>query len=122
MNITPLKYTANSIMAAERQYRGSFMAAVSGLTNQGLPALCDLQLLYVAGGGDAEEFAALVNKDVTAALPEITLAVMEGLNESGFLGKKIDMALVRKEFAKFQKNAQAPSENTGEEEKSTPTK
>lgn len=101
--MTNLDYKAKNIAAAEKAYKENFLKAISSIGD--VPSISTLLFLYEAGGATEEDF----EKDIKDGIDKVTLAILSGVNEAGFLGKKIDMSELEKEMESAK-----TSLNTGE--------
>ena len=111
--MTNLIFRAKNIAKAEREAGVKFFEVLERL-GEGM-GFVDLIFLFEAGGATADDCDEIIAKDgITGAI----LAVMEGLNESGFLPQKIDTSEMRATLEE-QKKASAKS---GEKTKKTPSK
>ncbi|MDL2235454.1 hypothetical protein LJC07_04770 [Christensenellaceae bacterium OttesenSCG-928-L17] len=89
-----LNYKASNIARAEREEGKKFFEVFGGL-NKGVPSVDDLLFIFHAGGGSDDEFDAIFEN----GLEGVMTTIIEGLNDAGFLGKKVDMREVRKAMA-----------------------
>ncbi len=109
-----LNYKASNIARVERESKitdpknpKKFFTALNGLGGE--MSVDDLLFLFVAGGGTEDQFDQLFAEK---GVQEIILVIMEGINDAGFLGKKIDVAEIRKAMEAAVK---------GDSSKATPT-
>lgn len=101
-----LVYKASNIAKAERQTGDNFFEVISQLAKT--PSMASLIFLYQAGGATEEDFDEAIKNGFEAVL----LDIMEGLNDAGFLGTKIDTEAMKAEMEKT-KNSQKASVNSG---------
>lgn len=107
-----LLYKASFIARAERETGKKFFEVLGKM--DGDLSFDDLMFLFKAGGASEEDFDQIVASGLENAIIEI----MDGLNDSGFLGsQKIDTA----ELRSAMKNSQTSSDS-GETSKKTPSK
>ena len=97
MSELKLNFKASNIAKAEEKYKKNFFRAMSGVSET--PSFADLLFLFTAGGATEEQFDEVFSEGLEFAMIKIT----EGLNDSGFLGKKIDTEELKKAIEK-QKN------------------
>ena len=109
--VTSLKFKASSIARAEEVYKMDFFAALDKIGS----SMRAMLFLFCAGGGDQESFDKFMEEK---GIQELVLLILDGINEAGFLGKKLDLGKIRatidKEMAKAMKDQEALL-NTGEE-------
>ena len=103
--MTNLNYKASNIAKAERAHNKNFFEVMTQMTKT--PSVSDLMFIVEAGGGTEEDFDAMFAK----GFENLLLEVMEGINEAGFLGVKLDTKGLRE---KVQKELAEISPNTGE--------
>lgn len=110
-----LNYKASNIAKAERKSGKNFFDAFSGImTVSGNPSISDLMFIYTAGGATKDDFDESFSKGIENVLVE----VMDGINEAGFLGEKIDLTALKQGLADTMKNAkQEVSQAIGEANK-----
>ena len=85
-----LNYKASNIRKAERESKKNFFAVISSLGETS--SVDDLMFVWEAGGGSDDEF----DVEFGNGIQNILLIIMEGINEAGFLGHKIDMTEIKK--------------------------
>jgi hypothetical protein len=105
-----LNYKASNIAKAEKEQGMSFFDAFSSLQDK--PSISSLLFLFIAGGGTTEEF----DEVAKTGIPEIMMAIMEGVSDAGFLGTTVDSKTLKAEMEKAMKEAMAALENSGETE------
>lgn len=103
-----LNYKASNIAKAEKEQGMSFFDAFSSLQDK--PSISSLLFLFIAGGGTTEEFDEIAK----TGIPEIMMAIMEGISDAGFLGTKIDTKKMKAEMKKAMEDI-AHSLNSGEQ-------
>ena len=84
MSELKLNFKASNIAKAEDLTHKNFFKAISEISE--IPSISDLMFVFKAGGASEEEFDEVLKDGIENAMVIIT----EGLNDSGFLGKKID--------------------------------
>jgi hypothetical protein len=89
-----LNYKASNIAKAEREYKLKFFTVMGGLGSD--MGVGDLLFLYVAGGGSEDDF----DKLFETGIEEVMIAIMEGINDAGFLGKMVSTSELRDAMAK----------------------
>jgi len=94
MSDLKLNFKASNIAKAEDKYKKNFFSAMAGISST--PSFSDLLFLFSAGGATEEQFDKVFEEGIEIAMIKIT----EGLNESGFLGKKIDTEELKKAVEK----------------------
>ena len=94
MSELKLNFKASNIAKAEDKYKKNFFTAIGDMA--GTPSLNDLMFIFLAGGATEEEFDDVMSNGVEQAM----LVITNGLNESGFLGKKIDTTELKKAMEK----------------------
>lgn len=104
-----LNYKASNIAKAERATGAKFFGVVSNLG--GDMGISDLMFMFLAGGGSEEEF----DVEFAKGFEEVLANIIEGMNEAGFLGEKINTKELR-ENLRAAKN-QAVSANSGKKSK-----
>lgn len=85
---TKLNYKGSNIAKAEQRYGVKFFNVIESLgskNGENNVGMVDLLFLFCAGGGTEEQFDKRVIDDTEGVM----LDIMEGLSESGFLGKKV---------------------------------
>lgn len=102
-----LHYKASNIAKAEAKAGKKFFETFTNIGN-GIPAVADLMFLFSAGGGSDDEFDALFEQGIDSVL----LAIMEGVNDAGFLGQKLNMTEIKQSMAKAREEVLA-SQNIG---------
>ena len=105
---TKLNYKGSNIAKAEQEYGVKFFNVIetlSGKKGENNIGMVDLLFLFRAGGGTEEQF----DKRVVDDAEGIMLDIMEGLSESGFLGKKMkfDRTKAMTEIKKALKEAES---------------
>lgn len=109
--IITLKYTGSSVAKAEIESGKNFMNVVAAIG--AAPSISDLKFLFDAGGASENDF----DQAMAQGIDNAVLIVMRGLDESGFLGTKLDLQAMEKEMkarkSEIQKNMEA-SETSGE--------
>ena len=112
--IITLKYTGSSVAKAESETGKDFMSVVAAIG--ATPSISDLKFLFDAGGASENDFDEAMAQGIDSAV----LTIMRGLNESGFLGTKLDLQAMEKEMEarklEIRKHMEA-SENSGEANK-----
>ena len=116
-----LNYKASNIAKTEKENKLNFLTVLSEL--QANPSFSNLLFLFKAGGGTEEEFDELAK----TGIPEVTMEIMEGISDAGFLGTKIDTKKMRADMEEELENKRmmaeafkesvesiAASENSGE--------
>lgn len=103
-----LNYKASNIAKAEKEQGMSFFDAFSSLQDK--PSISSLLFLFVAGGGTTEEFDEIAK----TGIPEIMMAIVEGISDAGFLGTRIDAKKMKAEMKKAMEDT-AHSLNSGEQ-------
>ena len=99
-----LNYKASSIARAEQEYGLKLFSVMESLSDkQGSVrnvGVIDMLFLWVAGGGTPEEFDEIAETDVE----KLMLIIMDGLNQSGFLGMKgkLDLDKAKEELNKLK--------------------
>lgn len=93
MSEIKLNFKASNIAKAEDKKNKNFFKAISGMSD--IPSMSDILFLFLAGGATEDEFDEIIAGGIENAMTIIT----EGLNESGFLGKKIDTTDLKKAIA-----------------------
>lgn len=101
-----LNYSAINIAQAEKELDNSFFGAMNRLGRE--PRFGDIVFLLRAGGATPKEVDSLVKKGI----PVVMEMLIEGISEAGFLGKKVDMAPIRKAMRALMGEAAAPSSPT----------
>lgn len=102
-----LEYKASNIRKTERENGKNFFAVISSLGETS--SVDDLMFVWEAGGGSDDAFDAEFSKGIQ----NILLIIMEGINEAGFLGHKIDMT----ELKKAMEASMGTSQSSGEAKK-----
>ncbi len=99
-SIKKLNYKASNIAKAEKELDLRFFKVIEGFKS-GNVGFIDLLFLWIAGGGEKDEFDNRVINDTE----NIMLEIMQGLDDAGFLGEKgkFSMEQARKEFRKLMK-------------------
>lgn len=105
-----LNYKASNIAKAESETGKNFFNIIANLGNNA--SVSDLMFLFNAGGGTLDEFDATFASGVESVM----IAIMEGINDAGFLGEKIDIEAMKKEMEKVKANFKT-SPATGEANK-----
>ena len=103
-----LSYKASNIARAEKENKLNFFSGVSELQTN--PSFSNLLFLFKAGGGTEEEF----DEVAKTGIPEIMMAIMEGISDAGFLGTRIDAKKMKAEMKKAMEDT-AHSLNSGEQ-------
>lgn len=109
--VTSLKFKASSIARAEERYKMDFFPA---LDKTGTSMKATLFLFY-AGGGTEEEFDKVMEEK---GLTEVVMLILDGVNNAGFLGEKLDIGKLRETMTKAMSEAKQSIEtslNTGED-------
>lgn len=89
-----LNFKASNIAKAEDKMNKNFFKAIGGMSDT--PSLNDLMFIFLAGGASEEEFDEVLKEGFEKAMVIIT----DGLNDSGFLGQKIDTTELKKAIEK----------------------
>lgn len=115
-----LKYTASNIAKIEKATGMSLFGSLDALGKLDFPKM---QFLVLAGGGTDEDFDALM----ASGFDNLIATVIEGLLDSGFLGKENlpDMSQIRAEMGQaLQQALQSfiPSQTSGEVTNPQPSK
>jgi hypothetical protein len=98
-----LNYKASNIARAERETGKKFFAVMSSLGDD--MSIDDLLFLFTAGGGNEDDFDEVFAKGIQ----EVMVTIMDGINDAGFLGEKIDTAEIRKAMNAATKAASKPT-------------
>lgn len=109
-----LKYTGSNIAKAENEAGKNFMNVVATIATS--PAISDLKFLFDAGGASDDDF----DKAFSEGVDNVVLIIMRGLNDSGFLGGKLDIEAIEKEMQERREKVQEitkVSETSGEANK-----
>lgn len=104
-----LNYKASNIAKAERNYGANFFEVV-GTFGQSTPSMLNTTFMLEAGGITQDEAYEVIDTDGIAGAYKL---VLEGLTESGFLGKGKNAQEAKKVAKKAIESLEA-SENTGE--------
>lgn len=99
-----LNYKASNIAKAEREENNNFFNAFTTLGSNGAVSVSDLLFIWHCGGGDDASFDETFDKGI----PALMETIMEGINEAGFLGAKMDT----KEMRKLMEEAMAQATET----------
>lgn len=117
-----LKFTATNIRKAEAEFKMNFFSVFSDFR---LAGVNELAFLWRAGGGDDGSF----DTAFAAGLDSVMVTILEGVNEAGFLGKKLPKEQLKKMITEAIKEAQkeftdiiGTSQKSGEKTKASPTK
>jgi hypothetical protein len=86
-----LDYKASNIRKAEKELKQKFFSAFDGITSGNI-GMEDLWFLFYAGGGTEEQF----DQEMSKGLKNVILLIFEGINDAGFLGKKLDVKAIEK--------------------------
>lgn len=109
--VTSLKFKASNIAMAEERYKMDFFSALDKVGT----SMRAMLFLFCAGGGDEESFDKFMEEK---GIKELVLLILDGVNEAGFLGEKLDLNKIRatidRATAEAAKNQEALL-NTGEE-------
>lgn len=108
--ITSLKFKASNIAMAEDRYKMDFFSALDKVGT----SMKAMLFLFCAGGGDEELFDQFMAEK---GIKELVLLILDGVNEAGFLGEKLDLNKVRATIDKATAEAAKSQEallNTGE--------
>lgn len=89
-----LNYKASNVAKAEAETGKNFFGVIANLG--GNTSVLDLMFLFTAGGGSVDEFDSLFASGIEAVM----VSIMEGINDAGFLGEKIDIEAMKKEMEK----------------------
>lgn len=89
-----LNFKASNIAKAESKTGKNFFKVIQEMA--GVPSFSDLMFLFLAGGATEEEFDNAFGEGIEEAMLKIT----EGLNESGFLGQKVDTKELKEAISK----------------------
>lgn len=112
-----LNYKASNIAKAEEKSGKSFLECISTLGTK--PTFSDLRFLILAGGGSDEDF----DKLFASGMENLMGAVLEGINNAGFLGEKIDVeGLKDKLHEGLTSGTIETSQNSGEATNQSPSK
>lgn len=110
-----LTYKASAIARTEREHGKNFFKTIENLGGE--TSMDDLLFLCQAGGATEEEFDEAVSNGAEGLL----LAVMEGVNEAGFLGKKVPKAQLKKAFEEGLTQATAQAQEALQTKASQPS-
>lgn len=108
--ITSLKFKASSVARAEEVYKMDFFAALDKVGS----SMRAMLFLFCAGGGDQEPFDKFMEEK---GIKELVMLILDGVNEAGFLEKKLDLDKIRATIDKATAEAAKSQEallNTGE--------
>ena len=109
--ITSLKFKASNIARAEDTYKMDFFPALDKVGS----SMRAMLFLFCAGGGDEKSFDKYMEEK---GIKELVLLILDGVNEAGFLGEKLDLNKIRAAIDKATAEATKSQEallNTGEE-------
>ena len=99
-----LNYKASNIRKAEKDLNQKFFTSFDGLTG-GSVGMEDLWFLFYAGGGTEEQF----DEEMSKGIKNIILLIFEGINDAGFLGKKLNIKELEKAMDEAMQATSMPS-------------
>lgn len=88
-----LNYKASNIAKAEDAYKKNFLECIGRLGGGSvMPGFADMRFLVLAGGGTDDDF----DKLFASGMENLLGAVLEGINNAGFLGdEKLDVEALK---------------------------
>ncbi len=95
-----LDYRASNIATAERLTGKRFFKVFSSLNGDNF-SVDDLLFIWQCGGGDDASF----DDAFKQGIPAVMETIMEGINDAGFLGTKVDTKELRKAMEQAQTQA-----------------